>query len=215
MKNYLLLVWLSIAGGNTVAKTLWNRGELVLQNGTVLTGELNYNWRAEIVQYRAENTIKAFSAFQVREFKYFDDQLNTLRKFVAMDYPIKPSSPRIAFLEEFERGPVMVYRRLRRIHEPIKLVNSVKFGLDEEFIKNIDNFHYYVLTGDKMTALADFAHTQWPQMQTEFTDEFNLYVAKLHIDLTSTFARLLLINRYNQLKMRGSQVPLMQETISL
>ena len=83
------------------------------------------------------------------------------------------------------------------------------------FIKNIDNFHYYVLTGDKMTALADFAHTQWPQMQTEFTDEFNTYASTLHIDLTSTLARLLLINRYNQLKMRVSQGSLVEEAISL
>lgn len=205
MKKYVLvIVWLSLVGGNALARNVWNQGKISLLNGTVLEGELSYNWKAEIVQYRQENTIKAFSAFQVQEFRYFDTELNTLRKFVAIDYPIKPLLPRPVFLEEFENGPLMVYRRLRHQYEPIKLVNSVASKVDDGLLKNLDSFHYYVFEDGQLTNLNDFSGVLWPRMQTEFTDELMHYAATLHIDLTSTLARLLLINQYNQLKIHAT-----------
>jgi hypothetical protein len=222
MKKGILLtiLWLSFVGGKAMAKTLWNRGELSLANGTVLTGDLSYNWKAEIVQYQEGNTIKAFSAFQVKEFKYFDTQFNVLRKFIAVDYPLKQSFKRVLFLEEFGIGPMMIYRRLRHAHDPIKIGNPSAFGVDDQTIKRLDNFTYYIFEGDKITNLDDFAQTLWPRMKTEFSDELTHYSETLHIDMGSTLARLLLITQYNQLKVRAGHVTQLQleshsESVSL
>ncbi|MFD2569878.1 hypothetical protein ACFSUS_04485 [Spirosoma soli] len=203
---WITAVWLSFAGSNAVAENpgMWNRGELLLENGIQLTGELNYNWKAEIVQYRQGNTIKAYSAYQVRTFVYFDTLQSTLRKFVSVDYPVKPALSRPLFLEEFVVGPLMVYRRLRHMHEPIKVLTPASFGTDEELVKDIDNFTYLVLAGDDFIDLSDFSRALWPRMQDEFNNELQKYIARLQLEPTSTLARLLLINQYNYLKMNTS-----------
>ncbi|GAB3491861.1 hypothetical protein GCM10027341_05330 [Spirosoma knui] len=211
MKKYLwiTLIWLSSTGSSLLAKNpgMWSQGELVLMNGTRLEGELNYNWKAEIVQIRQNNTLKAYSALQVQEFKFFDNNHNTIRKFVAIDFPVKVTLRRPLFLEEFVSGPLMVYRRLRHIREPIKLTNPSMFGNDEELVKDVDNFTYFVYEGKDIVALDDFTRFMWPQMQEEFQVELKQYATHLQIDLNSTTAQLMLINKYNYLKSETAAQP--------
>lgn len=209
MKKYVFLIvlWLSTAGGSARAKTppTWSSGELVLSDGTVLTGELNYNWKAEIVQLRQANVLKAFSAYQVRGFRYFDHVQNSLRKFIAMEYPVNSTVYRPLFLEEMLSGPLTVYRRLRHTHQWLRVVSPASFGRDDELIKDVDNFSYFVIDGNKMIDLDDFRRTLWPRMESEFDKELKRYVTKMQVNLSSTLARLLLINHYNYLKLHDSQ----------
>ncbi|GAB3890320.1 hypothetical protein [Spirosoma agri] len=212
------ILLLSFVGGKGLAKPIWSHGELSLTNGTVLAGDLSYNWKAEIVQYREGNIIKAFSAFQVSGFKYFDATLNTLRTFKTVDYPVKENFNRSLFLEQIGIGPMMIYRRLRHARDPIKIGNPSASAVDDMMLKRVDNFTYYVFEGDRMTNLTDFDTELWPRMQQEFSDELAHYSGTLHMDLNSTFARLLLITQYNQLKVRATHVTSLKvptESVSL
>ncbi|GAB3540533.1 hypothetical protein [Spirosoma fluminis] len=213
MKKYvwITLIWLCSAGSSLLAKNpgTWSQGELILMNGARLEGELNYNWKAEIVQIRQNNTLKAYSALQVQEFKFFDNNQNTIRKFVAVDFPVKVALRRPLFLEEFVAGPLMVYRRLRHIREPIKLTNPSMFGNDEELVKDIDNFIYFVYAGEDMVKLDDFNRFTWPRMQEEFEAELNQYAT----DLNSTTAQLMLINKYNYLKSETAAQPVVNSEV--
>jgi len=207
MKKSVLIaiLWLTFVGGKALARNTWSNGELSLKNGVVLTGELEYNWKAEIVQFREGNAIKAYSAFQVKEFKYFDDRLNTLRKFITVDYPIKESVHTPRFMEEFGIGSLMIYRRLRHARDPLKLNNASNAGIDDKLIRNINNFTYYVLEGDSLSKLDDFFRELWPNREQEFAREMQQYEATLAADFTSgTLAKLLLITHYNQLKAQAS-----------
>ncbi|WP_338874595.1 hypothetical protein WBJ53_03155 [Spirosoma sp. SC4-14] len=207
MKKYILLaiLCLGFAGGNAQARNTWNHGELLLQNGLLLTGELDYNWKAEIVQYRDGNTIKAYSAFQVKEFKYFDDRLNTLRKFVTMDYLVKKSVYKPLFMEEFGTGSLMIYRRLRHAREPITLTNAPTGGVDEKLIRNLNNFNYYIQEGKTITKLDDFFRESWPTIEQEFAEEIHRYHTSLVAGFTgNTLTKLLLISHYNQLKAQAN-----------
>ncbi|MCK8491360.1 hypothetical protein M0L20_05815 [Spirosoma sp. RP8] len=207
MKKYVLLaiVWLIAVETQAIAKNTWNRGELSLINGTVLTGDLSYNWRAEIVQYRDGNTIKAFSALQVREFKYFDVDQNTLRKFIVADQPDKSSRHRL-FLEEFGVGSMMIYRQLRHARDPIHIGNPMNTSIDDKSPKSLDRYVYYIYEGDQMTSLTDFNTELWPRMKAEFDDELTHYSATIQANFSSTLTRLLLIAQYNQLKARANQL---------
>lgn len=200
----LIMLWLSFMGGNLLAKnpTMWNQGELFLANGMVLEGELNYNWKAEIVQLRHDHVIKAYSAHQVNEFTYLDNQLNTLRKFVTADYPVDESLSRSTFLEEFVSGSLTVYRRLRHSRELIKVSKPAMYGIDEELVRDVDNFDYFVFTENRVVDLNNFARDLWPRIRNEFNEELKQYASKMQMNLTSTLARLLLINQYNNLKLR-------------
>src|ERR1700712_4129452 len=99
---WMMVIWLSAAGGSVWANdpTSWHPGELVLANGTEWKGELTFNWKAEVVQCRQGAIIKAYSANQVRSFAYFDDQQNTIRRFLAVECPIAVARRRMRLLEE-------------------------------------------------------------------------------------------------------------------
>ncbi|GAA4468921.1 hypothetical protein GCM10023189_55080 [Nibrella saemangeumensis] len=179
----------------------WNTGKLVLRNGTVVTGEINYNWKAEIVQLRMPSgTVKAYSAFQVDHFIYFDNGQNTLRKFVSIDYPVRRTLTRQLILEEFTSGPYMVYRRLRHGREPIKVAQPVLYADDSELVKDYDSFNYYVYTNNTFTNLDYFDRELWPQMEQEFGDELKQFIQTRQINISSTVARLMIISHYNYLK---------------
>lgn len=202
----LIMLWLSFTGGSLLAENpkMWNRGELFLTNGEVLEGELNYNWKAEIVQLRHDDVIKAYSAHQVKAFSYLDNQQSALRKFVTAEYPVDKSFSRSLFLEEFVSGSLTVYRRLRHMHELIKSSNPAIYGIDEDVVKDVDNFDYFVSVDNNLISLTDFPRDLWPRMRHEFNEELNQFALRMQINTSSTLARLLLINQYNHLKTRDA-----------
>ena len=209
MKNvFFFVVWLCVTGSSTLAKgPVWHQGKLYLVNGTVLEGRLSYNWKAEIVQIQQGDAVKAYSAFQVESFKYFDEAQNTIRTFVGFDYAVKPTLRRPLFLEECAKGPLMVYRRLRHIREPLKVVTPSAFGTDEGLFGDVDSFTYYVVdpTTNTVHNLDGFSRNLWPRLCNEFGDELRRYAGALQMDLTNTMARLLLIHQYNTLKIVAVQ----------
>lgn len=195
-----MMVWLTIVGGSAVAKNevVWNPGELTLNNGIQYKGELSYNWYAEVVEFRADDRIRAFSASQVREFKYFDNQQRSIRKIVAVTYPVHPSLRRPVFMEEVMVGPLSVYRRLRHSHGLLKMSNP---SLPPN--ESLDDFSYLVFQGDEVVNMDTFYRTIWPQMTAEYDEELKKYANLLPNDIQNTLVQLRLINRYNYLKMQS------------
>ena len=208
MKRYLFITFLGLllTAGKAPAKnpTVWSRGELFLTNGTELSGELNYNWKAEVVQLRQGDVIKAYSAFQVRSFRFFDDKLNTVRIFNSVQHPVRLSLKRPVFMEQLMTGTMTVYRRLRHGREPILVAKPSMFSNDTELIQNLDEFDYFVYEGNMMTNLNQFPKELWPVMQEEYGDVLNQFGTTLLVERNSTLARLLFINRYNSLKSQES-----------
>lgn len=209
MKRYILftLLGMSLAGSNASAKppTIWHPGELYLANGTKLTGDLNYNWKAEIVQIRQGNGVKAYSAFQIRAFSYFDTKLNTARTFASVEHPTKTSSRhQLIIMEEMMAGTMTVYRRLRHVREPIAKSSLSSFGDDTMLVQNLDSFEYFVYQDKGVSKLVYFVRDLWPVMQEEFRQELAQFGTTLLIDKNTTLARLLFINEYNSLKSQSA-----------
>ena len=179
----------------------WNRGKLELNSGAVLEGEVNYNWKAEVVRLRLPNgIIKAYSAHQVNRFIYYDDTHHALRTFAAVDFVVKPLVERKVFLEECATGPMAVYRRLRHQHEPIRVKNPAMGGTDELVYDDLDSFVYYVYDDESMLELDRFAADVWPRMTKDFDNELNHYRTSRNLDVSSIMGRLMLITQYNALK---------------
>lgn len=182
----------------------WKTGQLELTNGMKLSGDLSYNWKAEIIQLRTEGTIKAYSAQQIRSFTYFDEVSNTIRRFSTVSYPVKKNSLRPVILEEFTSGPLTVYRRLRHSREPLHTNRPEGYNNDEVVVSDYNNFTYFVYTDDRFINLDRFSHTIWPLMNQEFGAELRRYAQVRQLDMSNIPAQLMLINQYNYLKMESS-----------
>ena len=210
MKNWLLATLIGLAFlQESMAKDAiaWSSGTLLLTNGIEFMGGLNYNWKAEIIQLkRPDGTIKAFSASQVQSFTYFDNRANLLRRFVSVDFPVQASLVRTVILEELAEGPMMIYRRLRHMREPIKLSKPAMYGYDTELLKDYDNFQYMVfIQEDSFVPLENFNLAIWPHLEEEFGDKLRQYIRLHGLDTTNTVSKLMLIAQYNALKQQATK----------
>lgn len=197
-----MIVWLTALGSSVVARNseTWHQGELVLVDGTELKGDISYNWKAEIVQYREGNRIKAYSAYQVRAFSYFDEHQHIPRNFFTFNYAGKPGGRlRPLFLEEVVIGPLPVYRELRSAREPVKLRNLSTFSSDEELVRDIENFTYLVFLNGELINLNMFYRTVWPKLKEVYGAELRRYAMRIRSGITNTLVQLMLINQYNYL----------------
>lgn len=200
-------IWISLIASSLcfdarASEPVWNNGHVILSNGQVIKGQLSYNWKVEVLQVRAtDGTTKAYSAYKVDSFAYFDVSQNTLRKFDAIELPTASELTRPVFVEECTLGHYTVYRRLRHTKELIKITRPSLYQDDVELIKDLDNFVYFVVdTNGDVSDLQTFELSLWPQMLSEYRPQLTEYITLRQLDPSLTVARLMLINHYNYLR---------------
>ncbi len=198
---WVFVLWLMAIGVSASANdpTVWHSGELMLNNGTQIKGELTFNWKAEVVQYRQGTIIKAYSVNQVYGFRYYDDQQGTVRKFMAINCLGKAGRRHLRILEEVVSGSLLVYRELRFVPELIKVVSLKNYGMDDGLTKNMDDFTYLVMADEEMVPLSVFYRTMWPHLQTAFEVDLKRYARDSQADTAHTLGQLRLICLYNSL----------------
>jgi hypothetical protein len=207
---FLLALLIGLAPvGPARATTDWHAGLLVLADGTQLEGPLNYNWKAEIVQLRQANTTKAYSAFQIESFTFYDQAQSQQRTFVSLNFPVKPGLSRRLLLEECAKGPLTVYRRLRHAREPIKIGVPSAYGSDRELSRDTGSFSYYVVAATdhstpdepaRFLSVDKFYRDIWPLMLQKQGDNLKHLLSKGQLSMNDTEVQLMLIGRYNTLE---------------
>jgi hypothetical protein len=209
-----MMIWLTTVAGTALAnqETLWNVGELLLQNGTELSGELNFNWVAQVVQYRQGSQIKAFAAHQVQAFQYFDSRLNCRRKFVTIYSPVKSGFQRPRIVEEVFEGSIPVYREVYPSYGLIKVANLTGYSTDQELIKEMNNFTYLVSYDGELLPLMRFYRRIWPKIKTAFKQELTKYALASRADWSGTLGQLQMIQKYNYLTAERFPVSLSDQT---
>lgn len=202
MKRILFAVLITVAVAVELMAGLptWNTGYVILPDGRKLEGELNYNWKVEVVQVRlASGLMKAYSAGYVDHFAYYDNNLQIIRKFSSVALPGPEEYQRPVFFEELATGPLTVYRRLHHVHELFKLASPSAYGDDTELLKDMDNFNYVVVNADgQFFDMTRFNADLWPLMGS-YQKQLVSYIKARAVDPASTLARLLMINQYNYL----------------
>ncbi|MEZ0483399.1 hypothetical protein [Fibrella aquatica] len=200
MKNVLVAMLLLVAGSSDAiagAKS-WHVGYVILPDGRKLEGKLSYNWKADMIQVQLPNGLtKVYSAGQADSFVFFDNSLQLLRKFNALDLPVATKRSRPAFLEELTTGSLTVYRRLRPVRQFIKIIRPSVFNNDNDLLKDPDNFDYLVIDSEgRVFDLTSFDQHLWPKMAAHQTRLAN-YLKGQAMDPSTTVARLIMISQFN------------------
>jgi len=204
MKKWLVAVGL-VAGlaakpNDSKAQTTWNHGQLVLNNSTILEGELNYNWVADVLQLKQSETTRAYSAQMIEAFTFFDRQSSVLRRFVRVDYPVKPTQTRPTVVEEIATGPCRIYRRLHKHRDLIRLGVPGLLVNETTNAKDVDDFDYIIYTNNGFMLFDQFRRELMPQMLAEFKPQLTEYLRTHQLDPNTTTTQLMLLIRYNNLK---------------
>ncbi|MFD1143003.1 hypothetical protein ACFQ4C_17890 [Larkinella insperata] len=169
---------------------------------------MNFNWAAQVVQFRAGSQIKAYSANQVERFTYLDRQANTIRKFATVSCPAKSGLRQPQIFEEVFQGTLPVYRKLTTSQGLIKFGNLSGFSSDAELVRDLNNYTYLVYFQDELVPLTAFYRQIWPSLRAVFKKEFTEYRINR---ATNVVGQLRLISRYNYLAEKPVSASLAEE----
>ncbi len=182
----------------TAGETGWYSGEIVFNSEATLSGEIRYDWRADVVQYRSDGRIHTFSPHLLRSFAFFDVQLNAIRHFKALPLREATNGSARQFYEVVLTGPLQLVRRPNQI---------VGFGLpptlipaeDASFSFQLAGYDYYVHTAGRFVSINRFRREIWPVMEGEFGPELKQFMKRYGVSRRTMPGKLRLINQYNVL----------------
>jgi len=110
----------------------WYFGMIVLNGGHTLKGEIQYDLDKDVTLFRQDDKVKAFSMYDVNNFRFMDEQRNTLRKFYAMPYQLRNGQSRIMFFELIFEDGFALFNREKTIRKNQAAITEKPILEDEE-----------------------------------------------------------------------------------
>lgn len=103
------------ASTDPMATADWKQGIVVLDTKEVLSGEVHYDSRHDLVLLRSDTDrrVSVYTVHQVQSFRYYDPQENIIHRFLAVDDSRTSYSVR-NFYEVVSEGDVLYLRRRNR-----------------------------------------------------------------------------------------------------
>lgn len=140
-------LWANLKAGD-LPKDDWNVGEIMLNNGDVLKGKIQYDLQQNVAMIKDEGLVKAFGAYNVNYFRFMDSERSMVRSFYSMPYPQDNGQERLMFFELiFEDGFALFNRELSVLKKHAVLSERPYIQEDED-MEEVKIFSYYVFTPD-------------------------------------------------------------------
>ena len=206
----ILIVLFPFFTAYALPNVIWHSGQVTLWNKTVLTGNISYNWLAEMVLIQVDERTATLSADQVSQFGWFDHSQHKYREFRALSTPgaSETDRTRSAFFEICSEGPLSVARHLKRSRGFLKRAfgHPVNFTDQPTMAQNHDLFDYFVQDADRLVSLNGFYAEIYKPIMTAYDKLLQEYVLVHNINTRSLLGRLVIINHYNYLVQQDNQM---------
>lgn len=186
----------------------WHPGRLALSDQDTLKGDLSYNWSAEMVLLRQPNGhIRTYSAYQVREFEWFDFAQSKQRKFVSLSRSLAGQRTSQTFYEVCMDGSLPVVRRLKRPHGLFKRAfnHPGHYNDTQQLAQNMDYFEYFAYDDGRFLALDRFYTDIYEPRLATYDRELQTYMRNHNINERSLLGRIVLISQYNFLQQENQK----------
>ena len=199
MRNFCTILLAILVHPATFAREGgWCRGEVVFNSEATLRGEVRYDWRAGVVQYRRDGREQAFGPHLLQSFAFFDAQLNTIRRFEALSAAAEGRQPGKTFFEVMLNGP---FKLVRRASPTIGF--GVPAGLlpaeDADLAFQLSGYSYFVHSGGRFVPITRFRRELWPAMAGKFGPELKQFMKQYGVSRRTMPGKLRLINQFNVL----------------
>lgn len=202
-----VLFFVSISSSKPL-KTIWYSGELALFDNVTLKGDLSYNWSAEMVLLRQPNGhIRTYSAYQVKQFEWFDFAQSKQRKFISLSRELVDKRLNQTFYEVCLNGFLPVIRRLKRPHGLFKRAfnHPGQYNDTQQLAQNMDFFEYYAYDDGQFLALDRFYTDIYEPRLATYDRELQTYMRNHNINERSLLGRIVLIGQYNLLEQENQK----------
>jgi hypothetical protein len=199
MRKFCTILLVSLVHWVTFAEEGgWYRGEVIFNSEATMRGEVRYDWRAGVVQYRRDGRVQAFGPHLLHSFAFFDSQLNTIRRFEALPAGAEGRQPGKTFFEVMLNGPLKLVRRASP---------SIGFGVpasllpaeDANLAFQLSGYSYFVHSGGRFVPITRFRRELWPTMAGKFGPELKQFMKQYGVSRRTMPGKLRLINQFNVL----------------
>ncbi|WP_020526326.1 hypothetical protein [Flexithrix dorotheae] len=173
--------------GDTIEKN-WYKGEVILTDGNVLKGKINYNINTKVVRLKNGTKIKAFTPYSVSYFTFFDQEREKERVFTSQNFIEKIGFVNNTFLELLIDGPIVVLRD----------GEYVSFNGQTSHHDGALKAFYYISVGQKTYMVNNFKKDVMPFMSA-YESKINSFIHDQRINLTKPNHQIFLIDYFNHL----------------
>ena len=121
----------------------WSTGRVTLISGEIIDGKLKYDKENQIVKITYGNSIKAFGPWKVNYFIFYDDDMESLRRFYSVTVKNPNNYERVKFYEAIYEGKettLFAERNKTTIDNSFVYRQDIYFWGPEEIIVNRDQF---------------------------------------------------------------------------
>lgn len=199
MKKINLLVLALLLSANAMAiydYGLWCSGHAVLENGEVLTGEVSFDLKFQVVRVRKNGMTQAYSAENLAYFELYDHIKKIHRKYVSVDSPVHPGYSRKAFFEVVSHGEISYLRRSEYVRRP-RATEDMR--APHVYLNTVCRHIYYVHEEeDGLTRVVNFEQEVLPLMG-RFSKQVDEYIDRCNLSLRKIHEQVRVVNLYNQL----------------
>jgi len=143
----LILFVCTYVEAKDLPKNNWNYGQVVLKNGEVIKGDIQYDLKQNVALVKSKGLVKAYSVYNVDFFRFMDEHLKMIRSFYSMPYTYENGQQRLMFFElVFEDGFALFNRELDVAKQQAMV--SKQYYVEKAEDELVTIFNYFILTPD-------------------------------------------------------------------
>lgn len=120
----------------------WYKGELVLQNGEILKGELQLNLDLNTVLLKQQDVIKAYSPYWVDHFRFSETE--KLRTFYTLPYQQEGGVEKLMFFELIFDDNFALFNREVTVHKEYASLIGLPFSGNPTDAHHVRACEYYL-----------------------------------------------------------------------
>ncbi|WP_020532269.1 hypothetical protein [Flexithrix dorotheae] len=179
-----------------INKNSWKAGWIILQTGEKKLGEIKFNYKLELIQYKTtEGKIKVYTPEQIKKFRFFDETFQIDRVFISINSK-KSYYTKSSFYEVLAWGDLPILGKLKfEDFSEIEASKAAEGNYQPKFV----GYDYFILIGEDLVEIADFRKNILPQLNKE-DERLLAFWEKGKSDPNPTFYLLQYITYYNSLQ---------------
>lgn len=170
----------------------WHKGVIVLEDKTVVTGDVCYKYEFALVFVKEGTKVISFSAKNVSSVRFYDEIINVNRYFIRIEKVNSGNNLKVynTLFEVVTDGDIQVLRTPKKY---MGVSNS-----KEDILQCQRNYEYYLKAFGALSKLSDFKDVLLPKLYQTMGSPIKNIISKNKLNLSNAGDCIRLIVFYNQ-----------------
>lgn len=203
---FMLLASVSLAQFNSHQGN-WHEGIIILENDRIVRGELRYDYANDLIMCRNEGKIQTFGPHQAVSFRFYEKDINLLRKFKVYEFAQNSFYKQKAFFEMVVDGDVKYVRKRNQfaLYQPRDGFLMYRKPSVHEVA-----FDYYVMVDNELIKARKFKKEVLPRLILNEESVEN-YIKEQKLRTYDIRDQIVLLNYYNDRSDRSKPTAIGQQ----